>query len=181
MGKIILITGGCRSGKSKFAEQKLASIGDNATYIATAPALDTEMQARIQKHRNDRQKRNWQTIEEQINLAKAIEQANSNVLVDCLTLWLNNLLYKAQSNNIKFTEDSILEPCQKLIQVMQKSNFTTILVTNEIGLGIVPENACTRLFRDCAGQISQQIAHIADEVIFVVAGLPLYIKNSNNL
>lgn len=178
MGEITLVTGGCRSGKSSWAEQALASYSKKPTYIATCPILDDEMKRRVQRHRSDREKRNWNTIEEEINLADVLATIEGPVLIDCLTLWLNNLMYRAECSHILFTEESIIAPTQTLIHAMQQRPDPTILVTNEIGMGIVPDNPASRTYRDCAGRIAQAIAATADNVILLVASLPLALKGS---
>ena len=176
MGRISLITGGCRSGKSRLAEVELSKSGAGATYIATCPVIDDEMTRRVARHQKDRAARNWETIEEEIDLASALKKTDGPVLIDCLSLWLNNLMYQAQCQGLEFGEDDIIGPTAELIEAMQARDNRTILVTNEIGMGIVPEGQLSRNYRDALGRISQAIAGVADDVILVVASIPLALK-----
>ena len=167
--EIVLITGGARSGKSQMALQ-LASVHSPKIFLATAEALDAEMDERIRKHRAERSN-DWITVEEPVFLAKALEGYSSGtIVVDCITLWLSNLLMR--SHDQQQIEAEVARVCEAL----QERASTTIVVTNEVGMGIVPEHASGRLFRDLAGTANQRIAHIADRVIFMVSGLPLYLK-----
>lgn len=176
MGRITLVTGGCRSGKSSFAEKLLGGQALPATYIATCPLLDDEMKARVTRHKHDRRNRGWTTIEEEIDLAGAVTKAQGAVLIDCLSLWNNNLLYAAQLKGAVFNEEDVHPSVESLIDAMKRKSERCILVTNEVGMGIVPDNAVSRLYRDCAGRIAQMVAAAADDVILLVAGVPLAMK-----
>jgi adenosylcobinamide kinase/adenosylcobinamide-phosphate guanylyltransferase len=172
MGKrIILITGGARSGKSKYAEQRAGELGERRFYVATAEARDQEMAQRIAEHRQRRGKR-WVTVQEPVDLAAALAARHGQTdcaLVDCLTLWLSNLLIGYDG---KYAENKV----EELVTILPRLDFHVVLVTNEVGWGIVPDNALARQFRDLAGRAHQRIAAIADEVVLTVAGIPLVVK-----
>lgn len=168
---ISLILGGARSGKSRLAERLASESGLAVHYIATAQALDAEMQARITHHQAQRPK-HWALSEEPIYLAQTIAQlANpqSCVLVDCLTLWLTNLLLH---NNSQLLDQQL----NQLYQVLQQSAGKIILVSNETGLGVVPLGELSRQYVDQAGWMHQQLASLADQVVLTVAGLPMLLK-----
>lgn len=176
MEKMIeLVLGGARSGKSSYAELQATESEKPVIYIATAEAGDGEMQARINLHRQNRPQ-HWQTIEEPIALAKTIAEnsgENTLVLVDCLTLWLNNILFDKQGEvqQALFATES-----NKLLNVLTTFSDQLILVTNEVGQGIVEMNKMTRRFVDEAGLLHQRIAALSDRVVFVTAGLPQVLK-----
>lgn len=164
---IELILGGARSGKSRHAQQRAQESGLEVVYCATAQALDDEMQNRIAQHRADRPA-GWRTIEEPLQLAAILarEAAPSRcLLIDCLTLWLSNVLLKKREEEIG-----------KLLRVLPTLPGHLILVSNEVGFGIVPDNALARRFRDEQGRLNQYIAALADRVTLVAAGLPLVLK-----
>lgn len=161
--------GGARSGKSRYAEALAQDAGGPCTYIATAAAGDAEMAARIAAHRA-RRGAQWSTIEEPLRLAAALDRAMAPggfVLVDCITLWLSNLL---------LAEESTDEPVDDLLRVLAEPRGTVALVSNEVGLGIVPDNALARRFRDIAGTTNQRLATAVDRVVFLAAGLPMVLK-----
>lgn len=178
MNKIVLVTGGCRSGKSRFAQQMAEAAGLQRLYIATAPALDVEMEERIKRHRQERSQRNWSTCEEALDLVRAFGEHTGfdAVLCDCLTLWVNNLLYQAEQQGDTFGEDDMARLAQAVVDAARQHSGTVIFVTNEVGLGIVPADAISRRFRDLAGRCNQVMAAAADEVYFVVSGIPMQIK-----
>lgn len=178
MGKIILITGGGRSGKSGHALKLGESLSGPRVFVATCPVLDDEMRDRIKKHRQERRKGVWRTIEEETDLIAALRRAKTArvVLVDCLTLWINNLLYAAEKSRKKITERTIARQSRELITAAKKHSGTIIFVTNEIGMGIIPETPICRLYRDLAGRCNQVIATGSDSVVLMVAGQPLQIK-----
>lgn len=166
-GRIILVTGGARSGKSAIAEGRALSFGPSAVYIATAQAFDAEMEARIALHQA-RRGPEWRTCQEPLELAQAlIDSDGTPRLVDCLTLWLSNLI---------LAERDWQSASDTLLAALACQRAPVVLVTNEVGLGIVPDNALARMFRDAAGLLNQRVARIADEVHLAVAGLPLRIK-----
>jgi adenosylcobinamide kinase / adenosylcobinamide-phosphate guanylyltransferase len=170
--QIILITGGARSGKSRYAEQRARTLGERQLYIATAEVKDREMEERIVAHQNRRASSAWTTVEEPIELSAALLAQRGRTdcaLVDCLTLWLSNLLLR---RDVKYAEEKV---CQ-LIETLPSLDFHVVLVTNEVGAGIVPDNPLARQFRDLAGWANQQLAAVASEVVLTVAGLPMIIK-----
>lgn len=166
--RITLILGGARSGKSRLAEELAASHAGDLLYIATAEAWDDEMRARIAEHRARRGGR-WRTMEAPLDLAPAIAAAEAGVVVvvDCLTLWLSNLMHAGR--------DAAAETAG-LLAALQAAKAPVLLVSNEVGLGIVPDNALARAFRDHQGRLNQAVAAAADQVIFMAAGLPLVMK-----
>ncbi|MEI8172576.1 MAG: bifunctional adenosylcobinamide kinase/adenosylcobinamide-phosphate guanylyltransferase [Deltaproteobacteria bacterium] len=178
MARIILITGGSRSGKSIYAQQIAESMAEDRTYIATCPVVDEEMEERIRKHREARRAGNWQTIEETTDLEAALTRAKGSavILIDCLTLWVNNLMYQAELQKKDIREEDIVERCRDILDACGAISGTVIFVTNEIGMGIVPDNALSRRYRDLAGRCNQIMAGRADAVVFMVSGLPLNMK-----
>ncbi len=178
MKKLILITGGSRSGKSAFAQQMAEEIDSSRVFFATCPLTDPEMAARIRRHKKDRQGRGWQSIEEPLQLVKQLAAVNpgTTVLLDCLTLWVNNLLYEAEKEGQGIDEDQIADHAAELARAAGLHRGTVIMVTNEVGLGIVPDNALARRYRDLVGRCNQVIGTAADEVFLVTCGIPLQIK-----
>ena len=165
---IVLITGGARSGKSAYAEARTLSLPGLPHYIATATAGDDEMAARIAAHRA-RRGPPWQDHEAPRDLAGALAATDGAGprLVDCLTLWLSNLM---------FTGSDLEAEAARLAAALAAQASPVLLVTNEVGMGIVPETALVRAFRDAAGRLNQRVAQIADEVQLVVCGCPLRVK-----
>jgi len=177
-----LILGGARSGKSRLAEQRASAHGGLVTVIATAEAHDDEMAARIARHRADRPA-HWQVIEAPTGLAEALATAADDgacVIVDCLTLWLSNILTRDPAALSAPHSADHLAPWQDalnaLIDTLPRLPGQVILVANEVGLGLVPETPLGRLFRDEAGRLNQAVAARCDRVTFVAAGLPLTLK-----
>lgn len=168
MSKSILVTGGARSGKSVIAENLIRDLGAEAIYIATAEAGDGEMATRIAAHRA-RRGVGWRTVEAPRDLVEAIRRTDGAAprLIDCLTLWLSNLM---------LAEEDWHAEAGRLVAAIGERTSPMVLVTNEVGAGIVPENALSRRFRDAAGQLNQMVAAEVDEVYFAVAGLPLRVK-----
>jgi adenosylcobinamide kinase/adenosylcobinamide-phosphate guanylyltransferase len=169
--EIILITGGARSGKSRYAEQRVGEMGGRRLYVATAEARDEEMAQRIAEHRQ-RRGNQWRTIEEPLELTQALLAEHGKTdcaLVDCLTLWTSNLLIRRDD---KYASEKVEELIEKLPQL----NFHLVFVTNEVGWGIVPDNPLARKFRDLAGWTNQCVAQAANEVILMVAGVPMIAK-----
>jgi adenosylcobinamide kinase / adenosylcobinamide-phosphate guanylyltransferase len=170
--KIIFVTGGVRSGKSRFAQEIAKKFPGPKAYLATAQALDEEMQKRINRHRKSRP-RDWMTLEEPVHIPEVIQREGKRfdiILLDCLTLWLSNLMTAGWS------ERKILAETDRLLRAARTSSASFIFVSNEVGLGIVPENPAGRFFRDVSGMIHQRVARVADEVYFLVCGLPRKIK-----
>jgi adenosylcobinamide kinase/adenosylcobinamide-phosphate guanylyltransferase len=168
--QIILVTGGARSGKSTYAERRAGEFGSRWLYLATAEANDEEMARRIAEHQK-RRGSEWVTIEEPIELAAVLLARRNQIdcaVVDCLTLWLSNL--------IRSDENYVAEKVETLVETLPRLDFHVILVTNEVGWGIVPDNPLARQFRDLAGWVNQRMAAIATEVILTVAGIPMVAK-----
>lgn len=177
MAKTIFITGGARSGKSRFAEELAHRFGAPLGYLATAQALDDEMEERVRKHRL-RRGDSWQTMEEPLHLPQALARCDGTckaVLVDCLTLWLSNLLFHYEEQG-EDAEARIMEDMHRLTATLAAMQTPVIIVTNEVGQGIVPENRVARRFRDIAGQANQLLAAMADEAYAVISGIPLKLK-----
>ncbi len=166
-----------------YAQRIAESISGARTYIATCPVIDKEMEDRIRKHKEARQSASWQTIEEVTDLAGALRRSKGSgvVIVDCLTLWINNLMYEAEQEKKYLDEDVIGSRCEDVLGVCSELTGTVIFVTNEVGMGIVPENLSSRLFRDLAGRCNQRMANHADVFVFMISGLPLYIKGEKIL
>ncbi len=166
---VTLVLGGARSGKSRYAEGLVDRHPGRRTYLATAEVLDDEMAARVKTHR-DRRDSDWKTVEAPLDLANALKaetEQGAAVLVDCLTLWLGNLLGAERDAEAEIAG---------LIAAVGQFGGPVVFVSNEVGLGIVPDNALARRFRDVAGILHQRLAEKADRVVFVVAGLPMHLK-----
>jgi adenosylcobinamide kinase/adenosylcobinamide-phosphate guanylyltransferase len=170
MGRHILVLGGARSGKTAFAERLAMRYGTRPAYLATAEALDAEMRERVATHRRVRAGR-FETIEEPIALSEALvaaHQTHDLILVDCLTLWITNML---------IANTDVASAVEELVATLDTiESSRVILVSNEVGLGIVPDNAMARTFRDLAGSAHQRLAEICADVYFIAAGLPLTLK-----
>ncbi len=166
--QLTLVLGGARSGKSRYAEAVVMASPAPWIYVATAEPIDAEMTARIAEHRG-RRGGQWQTVEAPVDLAGAIANAPASaaVLVDCLTLWLNNLMFKGRDIDAE---------TQRLETALAARQAAAVLVSNEVGSGIVPDNAEARRFRDLQGRLNQRIAARADRVVLLVAGLPMVVK-----
>ena len=170
--KIIFITGGARSGKSHFAQELAEKFPGLKAFLATAQALDEEMAERIRWHQKNRSA-DWQTLEEPLKVPECLEGHGdyfSLILLDCLTLWISNLMMAGGD------EPKILEEGDRLLKACQRVKCSLIIVGNEVGMGIVPDNPQARVFRDLSGLIQQKVARGADEVFFMVSGLPQKIK-----
>lgn len=170
--KIIFITGGVRSGKSQFALQIGKDYPGPKAYLATAQALDEEMAQRIKRHKENRPAE-WETIEEPREIVKTIKEEGEKfrlILIDCLTLWISNLLLAGWSG------EKILTETNDLLQACGQIGCSFIIVSNEVGWGIVPDNESARFFRDVAGLVHQKMAQKADEVYLMICGLPHRLK-----
>jgi adenosylcobinamide kinase/adenosylcobinamide-phosphate guanylyltransferase len=167
-GSLTLVVGGARSGKSAHAERLVTAAPAPWTYVATAEALDAEMAGRIASHRA-RRGEGWTTVEASLELAETMHTMPSGrpVLVDCLTVWLSNQMLAGRDADAA---------SDGLTDVLSSRQGPWVVVSNEVGLGIVPDNALAREFRDLAGRLNQRVAAVADHVWFVVAGLPLKVK-----
>ena len=168
---IILVIGGARSGKSRYAEERARGSGARFLYIATAEARDEEMARRIAAHRA-RRGPEWTTVEAPLEIVGALTENRGrcdSAVVDCVTLWLSNLIERAGENAIE-------RAVEEFIAVARDFGAPVFVVTNEVGSGIVPESALARKFRDLAGRVNQRLAAAADEVVLMIAGLPVFVK-----
>lgn len=181
---IHFVLGGARSGKSRFAEQQVTAQSKSqqktAVYIATATAIDAEMDTRIIQHQSDRGD-DWQLIECPLSLADTLGHLNSNnvYLLDCLTLWLNNQLYAVHEEMRSEQGKHLQTEIDKLIKHLMLLNADIVIVSNEVGLGVIPMGESTRLYVDYCGWLNQKVATIADKVTLVTAGIPMTVKHVN--
>lgn len=186
MGKAILITGGARSGKSSYAEKLAKELGGRILYIATSIPFDDEMKSRVKKHRESRPSE-WDTHEGYRGLGRVIAEKGSGysvILLDCITVMVTNLLLEhpgmdyenACYEDFEEVEKEIRKETEELLEGISRSEATVIMVTNELGSGIVPENLLGRVFRDIAGRVNQYVAERCDEVYVTICGLPLKLK-----
>jgi len=169
MGKIIFITGGQRSGKSSYAMQKALELSENPVYLATARIWDDDFKKRVQKHQTDRSN-NWINIEEEKEISK-ISLNGKVVVLDCITLWLTNYF-----TDTHFDIDKSLEQAKKEWDKFIENDFTLIVISNEIGMSLHADTEAGRKFTDLQGWMNQYIAKFADEVIFMVSGIPMKVK-----
>ena len=185
MRRLVVVTGGARSGKSTFAEKIAKDCNCDVVYIATSIPFDDEMRARIKKHIEQRPA-DWKTIEAYKDLDKHLAgEKDEHVvyLLDCITIMVTNLMLEssidwdnASNSECDYIEAQIKLEMEKLLKVVNEKDTTFILVTNEVGMGIVPENKISRIFRDIAGRVNQMLAQAADEVYLCVSGIPVKIK-----
>ena len=169
---MIFITGGCRSGKSRYALHYANQHFSKKLFLATCEVLDEEMAQRIENHKKMRGPE-WQTVEEPVDIIDRIKKDGTDsevILIDCLTLWLYNLLMKWDSDL------RMMEETETLIDALKKSDASSILVSNEVGMGIVPADPLSRRYRDLLGTMNQRIAEALDTVIFMVSGIPIFLK-----
>jgi adenosylcobinamide kinase/adenosylcobinamide-phosphate guanylyltransferase len=175
---MIFITGGARSGKSALAESVAARRGGEVVYIATAGAGDDEMRGRIEEHRR-RRPADWQTVEAPDDLPAAVTAGLADgrtVLVDCLTMYLSNLILSQEAVDSGELMRVVDGEIGRLADICRSGNGDIIMVSNEVGMGIVPENPLARIFRDAAGRANQRLAQVAEEVFMCVSGIPLKVK-----
>lgn len=187
MGKIIYISGGARSGKSIFAEETCKDLSDKVAYIATSEIFDEEMKDRVKKHKAQRPD-SWDTYEAYRDLDKIMESISRNndtALLDCLTVMVNNLVFHsdidietASFDELDKLEKSIAEETSKLLSSARRLDINLVIVSNEIGMGIVPENKLSRIYRDIIGRSNQKCAAMSDEAYFVVSGIAVKIKEN---
>lgn len=185
MSKIILVTGGARSGKSQYAEALCRTRENQTAYIATSIPFDAEMKERVKKHQHMRPSE-WTTYEIYENVAEQIPEiakGHATVILDCVTLMVNNLMFKENLDYDKLSEEEVNELEQrikaafiKLLEAIKETQLYFVFVTNEIGLSPVADNRLTRIYTDIIGRINQLIARASDEVYFVVSGIPMKIK-----
>lgn len=169
MAQITFITGGQRSGKSSFAQKLAEEQSDSPLYLATARIWDKDFESRVKRHQTDRGEQ-WQTIEEEVNISKHILN-NQVVVLDCITLWLTNIFYEYKND-----VDACLVVAKKEWGKFTLTNFTLFVVSNELGMGVHPENEIARKFADLQGWMNQYIAQSSDHVILMVAGIPMNVK-----
>ena len=181
--ELILVTGGTRAGKSDFALKLGSDLDRPVLFVATAEVRDEQMRERVERHRASRP-RHWRTLEEPVHLPEAISGALQHsdsewtVLMDCLNLWVSNLLLMRESQKRdRAIEEEVLALVSRLLDWYDRSNVTLILVTNEVGLGLVPTNRLGRDFTDILGRANQMVAAKADRVYLLVSGLPLELKS----
>jgi len=167
--RIIFITGGQRSGKSRYAQQCAEKLSDHPVYLATARIWDDDFRARVERHQSDRGGQ-WLTIEEEVHLSK-IEPEGKVVLLDCITLWLTNLFHDHH-----YQTEVALEKAKQEWDRFTRKEFTLLVVSNELGMGVHPENEAARKFADLQGWMNQHIAAMANEVYLMVSGIPVRIK-----
>lgn len=168
----IFVIGGCKSGKSSIAQEITENLSEKRVYIATGKPTDDEMKKRIKKHQNERGE-GWSTIEVNTDLAQALEKIENkkcSVMIDCITAWITNLLMAEK------TDTEILKMAEEFGKTVKKSEIPLIIVSNEVGYGIVPVNDLARRFRDLAGAVNQKIAEFSEDVVLSVAGIPVKIK-----
>jgi adenosylcobinamide kinase / adenosylcobinamide-phosphate guanylyltransferase len=174
MGKnIIMITGGARSGKSRYAEERAAALGARPLYIATAEAKDEEMIRRIREHKL-RRGSHWLTVEEPVELCSLLLAQRGRIdaaLIDCVTLWLSNLMLREDENSVD-------QKVRDLLELLPRLDFHALFVTNEVGWGIVPDNPLARSFRDTTGSFNQRLAAVATEVVLMVTGFPMIVRKA---
>jgi len=182
MAELVLVTGGCRSGKSDYAQSLAELRPAGRLYVATCPVIDEEMRRRIEVHRQSRVGRGWNTVEEPLDLARVLGgwPDHRTVLVDCVTIWVNNLLYEAGQRGVELTEADIVALCNALVSAASERVGVVIFVTNEVGLGVVPDNARARLYRDLVGRANQALARHAQTVTFVSCGIPWNLKETHS-
>jgi adenosylcobinamide kinase/adenosylcobinamide-phosphate guanylyltransferase len=170
--KTMLITGGCRSGKSRYAQEWAERQGSERLYLATARPIDDEMVERIRRHQEGRRE-GWRTVEEPLEVDSIIMEQGSAVdviLLDCVTIWVSNLLMEDRS------DEMVLERVERVGDILSQVPCSVALVTNEVGWGIVPDHPLGRRFRDLAGFVNQSLARAVDRVVLTVAGIPMEVK-----
>jgi adenosylcobinamide kinase/adenosylcobinamide-phosphate guanylyltransferase len=171
--RVTFVFGGARSGKSRFSQKLGESFPGKKLFIATAQPLDDEMRKRIEGHRASRGKK-WETVEEPLEISKAIREGGNEyglILIDCLTIWISNLL-----EGLDGDEEKILEEVRKLEEAIKESDVRFIIVSNEVGMGIVPDNKMARQFRELLGMVNQRMAELSDRVILMASGVPMVLK-----
>ena len=188
MKKIILLLGGARSGKSHFAQEYARKNGEKVLFVATATAGDEDMRLRIVKHKKDRPS-NWRTLEATTEIGIQIE-ANAGdaelIIIDCITMLVNNIFSRYDERQFDTMSNAVLEKeviteIEQLQQCLKKVNASFLIISNEVGLGVVPDNRMGRLYRDILGRANQMLAQTADEVFLLVAGIPISVKPNETI
>ena len=184
MGDIVFVTGGARSGKSRFAEERATATGRPVSYIATMEAGDDELLARIERHR-ERRPPTWRTVEATLDIAGAVAACPSGdtALLDCVSLWVSNQLFGTMADHARWAVadwERFVDRCQKaaqgVIAAQNRRDSLMVVVSNETGMGIVPEDALTRYYRDALGLVNQLFALASRETYLLVSGLPIRLK-----
>ena len=186
MKKIILLLGGARSGKSHYAQQYALQNGEKILFVATATAGDEDIRLRIAKHKKDRPS-NWRTLEATTEIGTQIEAHAGDaelIIIDCITMLVNNIFSRYDDKQFDTIEETALEKeviaeIEQLQHCLKKVNASFLIISNEVGLGLVPDNRMGRLYRDILGRANQMLAQIADEVYLLVAGIPVRVKPNN--
>lgn len=182
MAAIVLVTGGTRSGKSAYAQQWCEERAGARCFVATCVDADPEMGRRIEAHRAARNPELWHTLEEGYDLNRVLDGAGCDIyLIDCLTLWISNLMARHAAIDAAGRETLIAGRLADLIERSRQTGVTLVFVSNEVGLGIVPENPVAREFRDLVGHCNRYVAAAADEVVLICCGLPLFLKTSRTM
>lgn len=179
MGEIVLVTGGGRSGKSSYALDLASSYEGKKYFVATCPIIDGELEERVERHKRERDSTIWSTIEEQSKLSEIFYNGEKEgvYLVDCLTLWVNNLMYADEN----ISEDQIIEKGENLVESLAAFEGNAVFITNEVGMGIIPGDSVSRRYRDYVGRINQIVAKYADKVVFMCSGIPMVIKDKKRV
>ncbi len=180
MADIILVTGGARSGKSGFALEQAEKISSKRLFIATCPKIDEEMSKRVVRHQEERRGRGWASEEVELDLARVFKRSTNQydvILIDCITLWVNNVLHKYDLEGTRLDDAVIKQLCLEWLKVAKTFKGTVICVTNEVGLGIVPDNELARNYRDLVGTCNQLIGSMATRAVLVSCGIPLVLKD----
>ena len=177
MAEIYFVSGGCRSGKSSYSEQLALTFEGPHIYVATSPRIDDDMNDRIARHQKDRAGKGWKTIEEDLWISAIIRQnSGATILIDCLTLWINNLMWQTEQEDREISEDEMITKARELVEACEAIEGRVIFVSNETGLGIMPINRQARIFADLSGRCNQIIAKAANQATFMVSGLPMDLK-----
>lgn len=184
MARLILITGGARSGKSGHALALAETVGSRRLFVATCPSVDHELAERVRRHQQERRGRGWITVETETDLGDLFPRPAGEfdvVLIDCITLWVNNILFRHQRSGTVVDDRLIGQLCRQWLAKIESYPGTVVCVTNEVGQGIVPDNPLARTYRDLVGTCNQIIGIKADAVLFVSCGIPLYLKNNGTI